>query len=92
MEEFINKYERGSRPVIIQGVTDNWKGFQEWQIKRLVERFGSSLLKIGASDSGRRLKVTMKEYAEYMLFNRDDSPLYLFEGNIENHPQIKEMV
>lgn len=48
-------------------------------------------MKIGESDSGRKLKVTMKEYIEYMLFNRDDSPLYLFESNIEEHPEIKQM-
>jgi hypothetical protein len=31
-------------------------------IKKLVERFGNSLFKIGESDSGRKLKVTLKEY------------------------------
>ena len=25
-EEFIEKYEKGSRPVIIQGVVNKWKG------------------------------------------------------------------
>ena len=34
----------------------------------------------------------MKEYMEYTLFNRDDSPLYLFESNIEEHPTAKAMV
>lgn len=57
-----------------------------------MERFGESLFKVGESDSGRKLKVTMKEYIEYTLFNRDDSPLYLFESNIEEHPTAKEMV
>jgi histone arginine demethylase JMJD6 len=47
---------------------------------------------VGESDSGRKLKVTMKEYLEYTLFNRDDSPLYLFESNIEEHEQAKAMV
>ena len=26
------------------------------------------------------------------MFNRDDSPLYLFESNIEHHPQMKEII
>ena len=30
VEEFIEKYERGHKPVIIQGVTDNWPGMKEW--------------------------------------------------------------
>ena len=57
-----------------------------------MERFGSSLFKIGESDSGRKLKVTLKEYVEYALFNRDDSPLYLFESNIEEHETMKDIV
>lgn len=53
---------------------------------------GKSLFKIGESDSGRKLKVTLKEYIEYLLFNRDDSPLYMFESNIEEHSEAKVMV
>ena len=45
------------------------------------------MFKIGESDGGRKLKVTMKEYIEYALYNRDDSPLYLFEANLEEHPK-----
>ena len=58
----------------------------------MVERFGNSLYKIGESDSGRKLKVTLKEYVEYALFNRDDSPLYLFESNIEEHETMKAII
>jgi hypothetical protein len=78
--------------VIITGVTDDWPGMKEWQLNRLVERFGNSLFKIGESDSGRKLKITLKEYAEYAIFGRDDSPLYLFEAALEDHPEAKEMV
>jgi len=58
--DFIEKYEYGSRPVIIQGVAENWKGRKDWQINRLLQRFGKSKFKIGESDSGRKLKVTLK--------------------------------
>jgi hypothetical protein len=27
-----------------------------------------------------------------MLYNRDDSPLYLFEPEITTHPEAKEMI
>jgi hypothetical protein len=33
VEEFYERYEKGSRPCIITGVTDNWRGMQEWQLK-----------------------------------------------------------
>ena len=50
------------------------------------------MFKIGESDSGRKLKVTLKEYVEYAIFGRDDSPLYMFESALEDHPEAKEML
>lgn len=50
------------------------------------------MFKIGESDSGRKLKVTLKEYVEYLLYNRDDSPLYLFESSLEDHKNAKVMM
>ena len=38
------------------------------------------------------MKVTLKEYAEYALFGRDASPLYMFEAALEDHPEAKVMV
>lgn len=32
VEEFIEKYERASRPCIIQGVTENWIGKSKWTL------------------------------------------------------------
>ena len=58
----------------------------------MIERFGSSLFKCGESDSGKKLKATLKEYIEYALYNRDDSPLYMFEACLEEHPEAKEMM
>ena len=36
--------------------------------------------------------MTLKEYVEYSIFGRDDSPLYMFESAIEGHPEAKAMV
>jgi len=33
VEQFIEKYERGHKPCIITGVTDNWPAHQTWQVK-----------------------------------------------------------
>ena len=58
---------------------------------RLLERFGDSRSTIGESDSGRKLKVTLRQYIEYVLYGRDDSPMYLFESCLEEHPQANVM-
>lgn len=57
-----------------------------------MKNYANSRFKIGESDSGRKLKVTLKEYFEYMIYNRDDSPLYLFESSLEDHPEAKAMM
>jgi len=38
------------------------------------------------------LKVTLREYVEYMLYNRDDSPLYFFESSLEDHEKAATML
>lgn len=50
----------------------------EWSFKRLFERFANERFKVGTDKKGDNLKVPMKKYIEYVLYNRDDSPLYLF--------------
>lgn len=92
MAEFLERYERGSKPVIITGVAERWPAMSEWQIERLIEQYGTGRFKVGESDSGRKLRVTMGEFVEYMLGNKDDSPLYLFESSLEDHDMAKNML
>lgn len=89
VEDFIEKYERPSRPVIIEGIAETWPAFKKWTFRKLLKKYGESKFKIGESDGGKKLKVTLKEYLEYTLYNRDDSPLYLFESSLEEHPEAK---
>lgn len=58
--EFLRRFEFESRPAIIQGVADEWKGLKDWRMNRLVERFGDDKFKIGEDDEGRKLRVTMR--------------------------------
>ena len=85
MGEFLERYERGSKPVIITGLAERWPAMREWQLDRLLEQYGTGRFKVGESDSGRKLRVTMSEFVEYMFGNKDDSPLYLFESSLEDH-------
>jgi histone arginine demethylase JMJD6 len=71
---------------------DQWPAREEWKVRNLLQKFPHGMFKIGESDSGRKLKVTLREYIEYMLYNRDDSPLYLFESSLEDHKQAHVMM
>ena len=92
MGEFLERYERGSKPVIITGLAERWPAMREWQLDRLLEQYGTGRFKVGESDSGRKLRVTMSEFVEYMFGNKDDSPLYLFESSLEDHDLAKNML
>lgn len=92
VEEFIERYEKGSRPVIIQGVVDRWPAHTKWQLDSLLEQYSHGRFKIGESDSGRKLRVTLAEFVDYMYQNKDDSPLYLFESSLEDHEVAKKML
>lgn len=39
-DEFIERYVRGCRPVVLQGVADDWPAMQRWSPADLRERFG----------------------------------------------------
>ena len=92
LDEFIEKYEKGSKPVIIQGIAERWPAFTCWQLDKLLESYGHGRFKIGESDSGRKLRVTLAEFVDYMFNNKDDSPLYLFESSLEDHEVAKRML
>ena len=57
----------------------------------MIKRFGNARFKIGSSDEKKSLKVTLREYFEYSLFNRDDSPMYLFQSNLDYHEKAHTM-
>jgi histone arginine demethylase JMJD6 len=35
--------------------------------------------KIAEDDKGKKLRVPLRYFMEYLVYNQDDSPLYLFE-------------
>jgi len=91
-EQFQEKYEKGDKPVIITGASKGWKAKKQWSFKNLLKRFAKSRFKVAEDDDGTKLKVNLAEYIEYVFYNRDDSPLYLFESCLEEHPEAKIMM
>jgi len=92
-EQFYERYEKGSKPVILLGLTDKWPAAQgEWSFKRLIERFSNSSFRICDSDQGHPAKLQLGQFIEYVFYNRDDNPYYLFEKDLGAHPEAKEML
>lgn len=83
-EEFMSRYALKCKPVIIRGALKDWPAVREnlWSFENLSKRFKHTLFKVGEDDHGRKLKIKMKTFMDYMSHQRDDSPLYLFESGM----------
>lgn len=46
--------------------------------------------KIGEDDDGNKIKIKFKYFMEYLIYQKDDSPLYLFESLSDNNEEVKE--
>lgn len=48
----------------------------------MYEKYGQANLRVGEDDDGYALRMKLEDIIEYIVYNWDDSPLYLFESNI----------
>lgn len=92
--EFIELYEKRYKPCIITSIpsSEGWSVDSSWSPRELTNRFGDSYFKVGEDDDGYKVKVRLKYFYQYMKHNRDDSPLYLFDGNFDQDGTSKSLL
>jgi hypothetical protein len=75
--QFADTYERGSRPVIVRGLTSSWPAVCEgrWSLESLLVEYGQDRFKVGEDDDGYAVYVKLKHFVRYCLETADDSPL-----------------
>jgi histone arginine demethylase JMJD6 len=83
-DEFMRVYAMENKPVIIRDALAEWPAIKDgrWEASCLLKRFKHTLFKVGEDDNGRKLKIKMKTFMDYMSYQVDDSPLYLFESGM----------
>ena len=91
VEEFIEKYQLPNKPVIIEGCADNWPAMDKWNFKHLYKEYGDKYFEIGEDQDGNPLTITLKEYIQYVIFNKDDSPFYLFQRDFHKIEGLKDL-
>lgn len=46
---------------------------------------------MGEDDDGYRIRIKFKYFMEYLVYNQDDSPLYLFESSFDNSKKTRNL-
>ncbi len=77
----------------MKGIVKNYhKPEKYWSFEGLYNKYKDVEFKIGEDDKGKKLRVKMKYFLEYLIHNKDDSPLYLFESALEDKKETKSMI
>lgn len=62
------------KPFILTEPVKSWRMYREWDVVKLVERYGRQVFRCEAVD------WQMQTYVQYMHTTEDESPLYLFDS------------
>lgn len=92
IEEFKEKYEIPNQPVIIEGLADDWLAMDKWNFSQFYEDYGDVEFEVGEDEEGIPVNLKLKEYFQYMIFNQDDSPFYLFQRSLQKNPEMKKLL
>ncbi|KAI8815041.1 hypothetical protein BJ742DRAFT_782115 [Cladochytrium replicatum] len=88
-EEFRERFDEPALPIMItpDGFINHWKAFKDWSIDRMVELYGNCKFKVGNEyGTPRNVNMTFRQYNDYMRNQRDETPLYVFDG-LESAPE-----
>lgn len=91
-EWFFENVSSKHKPMIIEGLCKNWPAIELWSIDALEERFRHVAFKVAKDDKGKKLRMKFKYYADYIRSQQDDSPLYLFETNMDDDGYIRPLI
>ncbi|KAL0392363.1 UNVERIFIED_CONTAM: F-box protein [Sesamum radiatum] len=76
LEEFHKEYD-GKKPVLINGLADNWPARKSWTSEQLLLKYPDTKFRI-SQRSSKKINMKFKDYSSYMQIQHDEDPLYIF--------------
>jgi hypothetical protein len=91
-DEFLEKYLRASRPVVLQGIADDWPALRRWSPGDLKSRFGEHEIEVQLnreSDSSyeenslaHRQKIKLADYVDKVMSGGPSNDYYMTANNL----------
>ncbi|KAL1416872.1 hypothetical protein MTO96_027467 [Rhipicephalus appendiculatus] len=77
LDTFLRKNEKLCRPVVIQGLLEEWKALERWSLYNLVSKYSDEEFIVGRDQNQNVVTVKMKYFAYYLKEYRDPSPFQI---------------
>lgn len=71
---------------------EGWSCWDNWKLDALEKKYRHASFKVGEDDNGKKLKLRLKYFLDYMRVQVDDSPIYLFESALEDSAKMCDIL